>query len=240
MRQVVGDAVAENLEQRRVVFERRARGRGRDHPAEQRREVHRNGGLLPVVVKLQVGGRENLGRGARLDALAACGHKSKSKSVSFHGSRLVKRGHTERDAEPPEEGGRTEGRNHIERAYRAPGRPRSIRPSIERADAAVVDRVRDDDATGWNETHRANAMPNARSRRSRVFSDAVERIERIERIAIRDATAWVEPFRELAGLTSYDSSKTERYPESPDGVATRNPFRSRRDRDDATRPRRPR
>jgi len=83
-------------------------------------------------------------------------------------------------------------------------------------------------------------MPNARSRRSRVFSDAVERIERIERIAIRDATACVEPFRELAGLTSYDSSKTERYPESPDGVATRNPFRSRRDRDDATRPRRPR
>jgi hypothetical protein len=71
VRQVVGDAVAENLEQRRVVFERRARGRGRDHPAEQRREVHRNGGLLPVVVKLQVGGRENLGRGARLDALAA-------------------------------------------------------------------------------------------------------------------------------------------------------------------------
>ena len=74
------------------------------------------------------------------------------------------------------------------------------------------------DATGWNETHRANAMPNARSRRSRVFTDAVDAveriIERIERIAIR-----VEPFRELAGLTSYDSSKTERYPESPDGVA---------------------
>jgi len=239
VRQVVGDAVAENLEQRRVVFERRARGRGRDHPAEQRREVHRNGGLLPVVVKLQVGGRENLGRGARLDALAACGHKSKSKSVSFHGSRLVKRGHTERDADPPEEGGRREETISSERIAPRGAPGRSVHPSTAPTPPSSTASATTD-ATGWNETHRANAMPNARSRRSRVFSDAVERIERIERIAIRDATAWVEPFRELAGLTSYDSSKTERYPESPDGVATRNPFRSRRDRDDATRPRRPR
>ena len=68
--QVGADAIAEHLEQRRVVLERRARRRGRDDPAEQGREVHRDGGLLPVVVKLQVGRRRHLDGGASLDGLA--------------------------------------------------------------------------------------------------------------------------------------------------------------------------
>ena len=67
--QVGGNALREHREQRRVILKRRARRRGGNDPTKERREVHGDGGFLPVVVKLQVGvGR--LDGGASLDGLA--------------------------------------------------------------------------------------------------------------------------------------------------------------------------
>ena len=78
--QVGADALAEQFKQGRVIRERRARRRRRDHPTEQGREVHRDGRLLPVIVKLQVRGRGNLDGGASLDSLASCARRKHTKT----------------------------------------------------------------------------------------------------------------------------------------------------------------
>ena len=70
--QVGGNALREHREQRRVILKRGARRRGGNDPTKERREVHGDGGFLPVVVKLQVGvGRLDDDGDARLGRRAA-------------------------------------------------------------------------------------------------------------------------------------------------------------------------
>lgn len=130
--------------------------------------MHRNGGLLPVVVKLQVGGRENLGRGARLDALAACARREINKTQICQFSRFKTR-QTRIHSSPDQ--------NHIERAYRArPPVGRSIDRPTDRSFARHVDRATD--ATAARDTSKSFAPI-----RARIDTAASSRAVDVERVA---------------------------------------------------------
>jgi len=196
--------------------------------------MHRNGGLLPVVVKLQVGGRENLGRGARLDALAACARREINKTQICQFSRFTTR-QTRTHSSPDQ--------NHIERAYRArPPVDRSADRTFVRSFNARRPRDRRDGGTRCFEIIRADPCAHryrcivARSRRRIASQGTDPRYARVGTVLERNRM----------DLTIRDSSNGT--PQDPGVARVRNPFHptpstercdaTRRDCDASMKPRR--